>query len=154
MLWVTVTKLWTFSFFLQQPKELLAEGLVGLLLKGCPSSGSQCRQDGNSNRWNRWTEWVLPMALVCKALTVYKIKWACLKWLLKTSCCLLFSISGSKQHRSYQNNNQSITFASFENVLFPFKEEKIQINILSVMNIHYTHQLSNEKQGQLNTFTL
>lgn len=40
-----------------------------------------------------------------------------------------------------------------ENVLFPFKEEKIQINILLVMNIQYTHQLSNEKQGQLNTFT-
>lgn len=40
-----------------------------------------------------------------------------------------------------------------ENVLFPFKEEKIQINILLAMNIQYTHPLSNEKQGQLNTFT-
>lgn len=31
--------------------------------------------------------------------------------------------------------------------LFSFEEETIQINILLVMNIQYTHPLSNEKTG-------
>lgn len=40
-----------------------------------------------------------------------------------------------------------------ENVPFLLEEEKVQMNILLVMNVQYTHQLLNEKQGQLNTFT-
>lgn len=94
--------------------------------------------------------------LFCKALKIYKIEWAWVVGSHLTNQGILphrLFFWGSKPYRSHQkNNNHSINFAPFETFLFfPQRgKKKLQINILLVMNIQYTHPLSNEKRGQLN----